>query len=132
MPSASAVASQARPSSSVCSVFGSEYPAGQGFVLIQERKENKQCRCRWSGEALAHLRDVVDDVLVFVLSADKAGLLQAAEVPLDFPLLLLQRQLAVLQDGRAALQAFWGLSVLNGPPLRHLRMLRLLQYRKPS
>ena len=70
---------------------------------------------------------VVGEVLVFVSGGDEASLLQVTEVPLDLPLLLLQRQLAVLQDCRAALQTLWCLSILDGPALYDLSMLRLLQ-----
>lgn len=137
VPSVSAEASQARPSSSVCSVFGSECPAGHGFIFgtIKRRKADRTAQLMIEfvdGEVLAYLWDVVDDVLVFVIGADEASLLQATEVPLDFPLLLLQRQLAVLQDCRAALQSLRSLSVLNGPPLRHLYVLGLLQCTQQS
>lgn len=78
-------------------------------------------------ELLMYLCYVIGEVLVFVTSGDEAGLLQVTEVPEDLPLLLLQRQLAVLQDCRAALQTLWCLSILDGPALYNLCMLRLLQ-----
>lgn len=48
-PSVSAEASQARPSSSVCSVFGSECPAGHGFFLVRSNGEKRtERRSQWS------------------------------------------------------------------------------------
>lgn len=74
-----------------------------------------------------YLGDLVDEVLVLVAVSEKARLLQAPEVSQDLPLLLLQGQLAVLQERRVALQTLWSLSVLDCSALYDLSVLRHLQ-----
>lgn len=70
---------------------------------------------------------VVDEILVFVTRSDEASLLKAPQVPHDLPLLLLQRQLAVLLYCRAAFQTLRRLSILDSPALYNLDVLQLLQ-----
>lgn len=69
---------------------------------------------------------IVDEVLVVVAGRGEAGLLQVPEVPEDLPLFLLQRQLTVLQNCRAALQTLRSLSVLSRPALQDPRVLQFL------
>ena len=76
-----------------------------------------------------YLRDVVDDVLVLVGAADKAGLLQGAQVAADLPLLLLQGQLTVLQGCLATLQALRSIGVLLRTPFHQLSVIYLLHTR---
>lgn len=132
VPSVSAGVSQARPSVSVCSVFGSECPVNERVNLRSRTGPTKHAAWRRvssnvNKELLMYLWYFVDEVLVLVTGRDKGSLFQVTEVPQDLPLLLLKRQLAVLQHCRAALQPFWGQSVLDGPPLYNLGMLRLLE-----
>ena len=74
-----------------------------------------------------NLCDVVDEILVFVTRRDEAGLIKIPKVPHDLPLLLLQRQLAVLLYCWAAFQTLWCLSILDSPALYNLDMFQLLQ-----
>lgn len=76
--------------------------------------------------AARYLGDFIDDVLVLVGAVDEAGLLEGAQVPGDLPLLLLQRQLMVLQGHLADLQALGGVGVLFCTPLHQLGVVRLL------
>lgn len=94
------------------------------FKKIQgQRSEQLETWFQWSCVVLIYLGDIVDQLLVLVAGADHSSLFQSAKIPEDLALLLLQRQLPVLQHGLAALQALWSRSILRRPALHQLSML---------
>lgn len=78
---------------------------------------------------LAYLSDELQDLVLGVRGREDPKGLQPTQAPLDLPLLLLQGQVAVGDEGLVALHLLGGAGVPLSPPVHHPAVLSFLRER---